>query len=392
MDEGVAGQLERLYERIEFNDDFELDIIAPRTWLAEWQARFELEQGLAGRAEWLVLSLSPEQDVLEPGRQLVDLFERGAGRRLLVVHVRDEGDDPRRWQPFFRRLNEIRNAVVRELQGNLVLLIAASLVTEFAGEAPDTWSVGAVMVVGTWTQAWLDDQLCAHVPALVALTRKSTEEGLAMAAAIGEAWPPALSQSSPNTRARQLFELLLQFDPAALDGLDVQPELMAPSHRLTYSGGRLYFAGFPMVREASGIICKASLDSIDARPRLMKQMQSAARYRFRVLHVEHTGPLCSANLALARLGFDLVVLESSNAGWRVQCGDARQAPLLEVSRQLMPVVDIAIAVARRTEAHVWLTLESRYRWESPQMWLPGIEHSDLGAMPLYCSLKPTTRT
>jgi hypothetical protein len=383
MDETVASQLERLYERIEFNDDFELDILAPHTWLAEWQARFELEQRLAGRVgvEVLELSLPPEQDVLEPGLHFAAALARTP--RVLVVHVRDEDGDSRRWQPFFRRLNETRNAVVREMRGNLVLLIAPGLVTEFAAEAPDMWSVGAVMVIGSHTREQLDEQMFDHVPALLALTWMPIDAAKQLAARVADGWTAAASERSPVRRGRQLFELLLRFDPSTFERLDVRPDVPAFScqlHHAARAGGRSFFVRVPPVDRP---ICAIHQITANAAVRLLDDAQWYAQFGYRVLHIAHDLEPCSRLLARSRRCFDLVLFESSRSGWDVAAGGTRDAPAIRIAARLLPLVSIDLALGGRSEGHVRLALDGEFQASARQLWLPHVDPAELGTMPLY---------
>jgi hypothetical protein len=387
----VARQLDRLHRRIEFNDGFELDIITPNTWLAEWQARWELEASFEGRGDFEVVEirLDPDADVFEPARQLAEVVVGERGHRILLVHVRDDGVDRSQWQPFFRRLNEIRNAIVRDFRGNLIVLLAAGLVTEFAGEAPDVWSVGAVFVVGTRTSEELDTALLEHVSALLRLTVEAEHQLHDRARRVSERWVAALGRSSATQRARQIAELMLAHDRPALAAIDTAPEF-SPFHiqcsRIAIHSvtNEIRTFALPPTFVAMGSTPPAVWFGEIERQRLadsshlLEKCQESAGAVFRVAMLEGLKS-SDPRLSALRRCFDLLLLSEPSGAWEVTRGDERQAPVIELGSSTR----LDIEMRRR---HSGTAKFGRWRFSldgGAQPWLPGIDPDELGAAELY---------
>lgn len=210
MRQEVERQLERLFTRIEFNEGFELDVIAPKTWAAQWWARWVLEDRLAGSGGFEILELELQGEVSAPARVLAESISRTKERRILLVHLLDDGSPSERWQPFFRRLNEVRNAVVREFVGNLVILVPPRLLVELAGDAPDLWSVSAVQSVGGPSHEQLVETMAVEYAMLDHLTLMGEDESVRLLRqhALGRFVGPVGRSVDSERRARCLFELL----------------------------------------------------------------------------------------------------------------------------------------------------------------------------------------
>lgn len=378
MREEVADQLERLYRRVEFNDGFELDIVAPNTWLAEWHAHFEIEERLGGRDdfEFLELELGPDDDVLDPGRRLAERVVGRVGHRILVVHVRDDGLEPVRWQPFFRRLNQIRNALVRDFYGNLVLLLAPGLVTEFAAEAPDIWSIGAVMVIGTMTGEALYERMLDYVPALLRFTNETHEATQERARLLGGRWPAALSRFSATARAREITELWLAHAVEEIDQVNTPGNLDLLYRKIT--GDELVFSELAPEDSATEGFVELDPAKLDDRSYVLEACQLSYKGRFRIAWIDGAN-VPATRLRGARRCFDLLLVVCSGMSWSVTPGTDREAPVIRWGGALA----ITLRILRRGVGVASFISRIFLPRSDPQAWLPHIDPRDLGTVPLY---------
>lgn len=388
MRQAVAAALERLATRIEFNDGFELDLITPETWLAERHARAVIEGWGRDDVEIVEVRLGVEGDVLAPSRRLVEALEPRAGRTVMVLHTIDDGVDVASWQLVFRRLNENRNAIVREFVGNLVVLLAPRLVQSFAAEAPDMWSIGATLVVGTRTHEQLFDAMLEHFHALLRLTRETHQEAAMRARVVAPTWALALSQSSATMRARQLFELLFEYDHEQLLLADTPAEIKP----CILSGFRLSIAideshrsllNFPGVWAHSGghfakaVVSPQALSDLDALTAIWQAEASASIRVGLVASIDPAHPSLSA----LRHCVDLVLVSHPGRSWRVIPGDTQLAAVVGLGATEMFKVDFtARGVAHIEFGNIDLGVHSP---PPEQLWLPGINPHDLGSAPLY---------
>lgn len=457
----VALQLDRVFTRFEFNQGFELDILAPKTWAAQWWARFVIEERLAASGLLRILEISA-RDLNEAAQTVADAIRASRARQILVIHTLDDGGDPQHWQPFFRRLNEVRNAIARSFVGNLVFLVAPRHLMELVGEAPDLWSAGAFVELGSTDEEELVRAMASHYPVLDGLTRTPREAWLAYVqdAGYGEFVDVLTRMDVPlPVRARWLFELV--GDRVAVPGpprrrfggLDISVDderlyFEVPGrwthegrghvHRPTLSTARPQSNATFLVRIAERVSewilgpVSALLDGLhewvgvwdgvldeDAWISVSNDLNEVdevdlvshvdPRWRFQI--VTHPGPArhrelarlidarqrCTVDAAdavtccilhegpvddverFARAAFDLVITVPPpgeiRRSWAVESGEATLAPMLRLHGGLdVHVSEDDVTIHRLTSVQVGGPV---------QLWLPGIDATELGRVDLY---------
>lgn len=445
----VALQLDRVFTRFEFNQGFELDILAPKTWAAQWWARFVIEERLAASGLLRILEISA-RDLNEAAQTVADAIRASRARQILVIQTLDDGGDPQHWQPFFRRLNEVRNAIARSFVGNLVFLVAPRHLMELVGEAPDLWSVGAFVELGSTDEEELVRAMASHYPVLDGLTRTPREAWLAYVqdAGYGEFVDVLTRMDVPlPVRARWLFELV--GDRVAVPGpprrrfggLDIsvdderlhfevpgrwthegrgdtqEPAFSAaqPQSNATFwrrIADRVlewFLAPFALFEwrdwegvevDEAWITVSDDLDEVDhigregrfqivthpgpARHRELARLIDA-RQRCTVDAADavtccilHEGPVDDVE-RFARAAFDLVITVPPpgeiRRSWAVESGEATLAPLLRLHGGLdVHVSEDDVTIHRLTSVQVGGPV---------QLWLPGIDATELGRVDLY---------
>lgn len=144
----------RLLRSLELADGFRFHLLAGATPQTVRAAR-----ALLAEKGFEVVSLDPATSKIDPQYPMpVEDLEAAvlepltreagtkSGRLFLIDATRAEPRDEPAWRELFRRLNERRNAVARELPGALLLAASERLVAVFTHEAPDFWSIRSTEV------------------------------------------------------------------------------------------------------------------------------------------------------------------------------------------------------------------------------------------------------
>ncbi len=282
-----------------------------------------------------------------------------------------------------------------------MLLLAPRLVSDFAAEAPDVWSVAAVMVVGTWTREALLETMLDYVPALVRLA------DLGSAATVGPQWRPALSRHPGAEQAKQLLELLLVEDADVAARLNVPRELPwniaefftyvkrrgirpevpgdpdywsrpQPYIELTFVGGPSPTLFRPILIHEDKLADKDLL--------LTSSLWTPLGDHTYAWIVGGSLDILDPRLAAARRCFALICVphrSDRSRRWSVLRGTQLDAPVIGFPSDLaLPVVTLQ----RRGMGSVSVRLEpplSDQLRPSAQLWLPHLDAGDLGTAQLY---------
>lgn len=417
----VALQLERVFTRFEFNQGFELDILAPKTWAAQWWARFVIEERLAASGLLRILEISA-RDLNEAAQTVADTIRASRARQILVIQTLDDGGDPQHWQPFFRRLNEVRNAIARSFVGNLVFLVAPRHLMEFVGEAPDLWSVGAFVELGSTDEEELVRAMASHYPVLDGLTRAPREAWLAYVqdAGYGEFVDVLMRMDVPlAVRARWLFELVgdrvvaptparrrfgglgisasdyymlfsVPWNPSSPPARPVLEWFLRPIDLLFEEWPEGEIVGGDVMDYAvvsidlNEVLCAVERFEVVTHPGRHRDLARLIESRQRCMAsavtccILHEGPVDDVE-RFARAAFDLVITVPPpgeiRRSWAVESGEATLAPLFRLHGGLdVHVSEDDVTIHRLKSVQVGGPV---------QLWLPGIDATELGRVDLY---------
>lgn len=397
----VGAQLSALVEGVELTDGFGLFIVAARTWLAAAVARVLLRDRLP-RAVHASLEIDTA------ARELTQLLAPGVARTTVVHCGGTRGASVDAWRPLFRRLNENRNAVVREHDGALVVIVSEAQIEALAGEAPDLWSIAIVRVVGWLSLLELHRAMTRDYAVLESLM---LAEPQALPDAVRRLGYPALLEvmnfDDRKQAVRDLYELLcgqwpaappneptlahfglLKFESSDFPTLRVEADwgtflwhiFTEPDGSPTYAVGKLGLLyideGARSGLEIPEVTLVPAEDELTAWRRLLDARLASTDVATR-LCVAAPSMLDGAIGEFLRRWFDLVLAAAcDDPTWRVLAGTAELAPVIRCPPNVGVRIDGSNAEFHLIRAPVELGGPT-------QLWLPTLNPDSLGATPLY---------
>lgn len=408
----IAEQIAPVIAGVALNDGFGLFIVAARTQLSASIVHILLREKFEGELECLELNQHRSEES-SPANEMGRLLSGPSSSSPTVVRFLGGRESADIWVPLFRRMNENRNAIIRDFAGTLILVLAEDQIVTLASEAPDLWSVAMVTVVGWRSPPDLWLEMANHYSVLDALTLQPRAEVISATGVL--AYPELLNLldiDDRERRARIAFEML---EGRSSTESKVRSSLPAsPGNVVTFDADRKQ----PLLDIRTGFqhyLWEIAVDSdfanivdLGGHPRstvprgvdvafVWPESPPTALARLiqrRQVLADIDMPICvvAVEMMVGTIGefirrhfhlvFELAVTKRPIKCWRVEAGTRTLAPRILCPSGVRVTVEGEIARFEFFRGPVELGYPE-------QLWLPGIRASDLGAAQLY--ERPWTR-